>query len=96
MIMDGNEEALKVEQAMAYHLAKSICKLLPVVYGKVDGIVLTGGGAYWERLTEDTKARLAFLNIPLYVMPGENEMQSLAEGAVRVMKGEEEVHIYNG
>lgn len=27
---------------MAYHLAKSICKLLPVVYGKVDGIVLTG------------------------------------------------------
>ena len=96
MIVEGNEEALKVEQAMAYHLAKAICKLLPVVYGKVDGIILTGGGAYWERLTNDVKERLEFTNIPFYLMPGENEMQSLAEGAVRVMRGEEEVHIYNG
>ena len=96
MIANGNAEALKCEQAMAYQLCKCICSLLPVVSGAVDGIIITGGGAYWDRLTEDIRARLAFLNIPVSVQPGENEMQSLAEGALRVMRGEETVQKYEG
>lgn len=96
MIVDGDAEALKCQQAMAYQLCKCICSLLPAADGKVDGIVVTGGGAYWERLTDDVKARLAFLNVPVVIQPGENEMQSLAEGALRVMRGEETAQKYEG
>ncbi len=96
MIVKGDEYALLCEQAMAYQLAKKIAMLFPVTFGDVDGIILTGGGAYWERLMKDIEARLAFLNTPIYVRPGENEMQALAEGALRAMRGEEIVHDYEG
>lgn len=96
MIEGGNEEALKCQQAMAYQLSKCICSLLPAADGKLDAIIITGGGAYWERLTKDIQSRLAFLNVPVHILPGENEMQALAEGALRVMRGEEAVQTYNG
>lgn len=96
MIVEGDAWALRCEQAMAYQLAKNICSLLPVVEGRLDGIVMTGGGAFWERFTNDVKSRLAFLNIPFSVQPGENEMQALAEGALRVMRGEEKAQTYEG
>ena len=96
MVDDGHGQATLYMQAMAYQLSRSIASLLPTINGKADGIVLTGGGAHWEKLTDEIKARLAFLNIPVFVRPGENEMQSLAEGAVRVMRGEETAHIYEG
>jgi butyrate kinase len=93
-IADGDDEALLCEQAMAYQLARFIASLLPVTDGRVDGIVLTGGGAHWDRLVNDVKKRIAFLDIPVHVRPGENEMQSLAEGACRIMRGEEAVNTY--
>ena len=96
MIVAGDAEALKCQQAMAYQLCKCICSLFPVVEGKLDGIIITGGGAYWERLTDDVKARLAYTNVPVYIQPGENEMQSLAEGALRALRGEEVVQKYEG
>ncbi|MDR3300766.1 MAG: butyrate kinase [Candidatus Accumulibacter sp.] len=95
-IAGGDAEALLCEQAMAYQIARFIASLLPVTEGRADGIVLTGGGAHWDRLVNDIKKRIAFFNIPIYVRPGENEMQSLAEGACRIMKGEEQVHTYQG
>lgn len=95
-IAGGDEEALLCQKAMAYQLSKCICSLLPAADGKVDAVIITGGGAYWERLTDDIQSRIAFLKIPVYLMPGENEMQALAEGALRVMKGEEAVQKYDG
>ena len=94
MIEDGDEYALLCEQAMAYQMAKAICSLIPTVDGAVDGIILTGGGAYWDRLNNDMISHLRWTNIPVYVRPGENEMLSLAEGAYRLMNGEEKAHIY--
>lgn len=95
-IQAGDKDALLCEEAMAYQLAKSIASLFPVTGGEVDGIVFTGGGAYWDRLINDVKSRIAFLNVPFYMRPGENEMKSLAEGALRVMRGEETALEYNG
>lgn len=95
-IVEGSNEALLCQKAMAYQLSKYICSLLPAADGAVDGIMITGGGAYWERLTKDVICRLRFLNIPVYIMPGENEMQALAEGALRVMRGEETAQKYEG
>lgn len=96
MIESGDKDALLYQQAMAYQLSKAIASLFPTVDGQVDGIILTGGGAFWARLVQDVKRRLAYLPAPVYVRPGENEMQSLAEGAVRVMNGEEKAHVYAG
>lgn len=96
MVDEGDEYAILCEEAMAYQLSKSIASLFPAVSGQVDGIVLTGGGAYWPKLVSDIESRLGYLNVPIYVRPGENEMQSLAEGAVRVMNGDEIAHEYFG
>ncbi len=94
MIAGGNRFALRCEQALAYQLAKLIASLYPVVDGQVDGIVVTGGGAYWERLTDDITERVRYLNTPVYIRPGENEMKALAEGALRLTEGKETAHIY--
>ncbi|MGI6071417.1 MAG: butyrate kinase [Lachnospiraceae bacterium] len=94
MIAGGDEYALLCQQAMAYQMAKAISSLLPVVGKDLDGIILTGGGAYWDRLVEDMKKYLSFVNAPVYVRPGENEMLSLAEGAYRLVNGEETAHVY--
>jgi butyrate kinase len=94
MIDGGDEYALLCERAMAYQLSKCVASLFPVTSGEVDGIVFTGGGAHWDRLMNDVKARLSYLGAPIFLRPGENEMQSLAEGALRVMRGEESVNDY--
>ena len=94
MIVDGDEWALTCEQAMAYQMAKAISSLVPAAGKDLDGIILIGGGAYWTRLTDDMKANLEPLGVPVFVRPGENEMLALAEGAYRLMNGEEQAHIY--
>lgn len=94
MIADGDEYALLCEQAMAYQMAKAISSLVPAAEGELEGIILTGGGAFWDRLTDDMKKHLAPLGVPVYIRAGENEMLSLAEGAYRLMNGEETAHIY--
>jgi len=96
MIDNGDENAILCMQAMAYQLSKSICALFAVTYGKIDGIVFTGGGARWPHLMNEIKARIAFLPAPIFMRPGENEIKALAEGALRVMRGEEEAHLYEG
>ncbi len=96
MIVSGNQEALLYEQAMAYQLAKSMCSLLPAAAGQLDAIIITGGGANWKRLTDDIEKNIAFLKVPVYIMPGEHEMQALAAGALRILQGKEEVQIYQG
>jgi butyrate kinase len=90
----GDPEAVLVCASMAYGIAKRIGGLAPVVNGKVDAIVFTGGGAYWKSLINQVCARIEYLNAPIFVKPGENEMKALAGGALRVMKGEEKVWDY--
>lgn len=88
MISQGNEEAKLVYEAMAYQIAKAIGELATVVEGKVDRVVITGGIAYSEMMTGWIKKRVAFI-APVEIIPGENELRSLALGALRVLKGEE-------
>ncbi len=87
-INEGDEYAEMVYQGMAYQIAKDIGSLAAVLKGEVDAIVLTGGVAYSEMLTDWIKEQVGFL-APVVVMPGEFEMEALSQGAVRVLKGEE-------
>jgi len=93
MIKAGDEWAKKIYEAQAYQIAKGIGELAPVLSGKVDTIILTGGVAYSEMLTGMVKSRVEFI-APVNITPGENELESLALGALRILQGEEQAHEY--
>lgn len=82
------EDVKMVYHAMALAVAKNISKLAPVVAGAIDYIVLTGGLAYSDRFVGEVSDKVKFLS-PIEVIPGENEMESLANGVLRVLSGEE-------
>ena len=90
MIADGDEYAKLVYQAMALSVSKSIATLSTTVCGKVDGIILTGGIARSELFTGMVSERVSFI-APVTIYGGENEMESLAFGALRVLRGQEKV-----
>lgn len=94
MIELGNEKAEIVLKAMAYNVAKSIGALAVARNGKVDQIIITGGIAHSELLTNWIKEKVEFI-APVSIIPGEREMEALAAGALRVLNMEEEVHPYN-
>lgn len=93
MIENGDENAKLILEAMAYQVAKGIGELATVVEGKVDAIVITGGIAYSKVITSWIRKRVEFI-ATVEIMPGENEMESLALGTLRVLNGEEEATEY--
>ena len=93
MIESGDQRAKIIYEAMAYQVAKGIGELATVVEGKVDIIILTGGIAYSNMMVSWIKKRVEYIG-PVEIMPGENEMESLAYGILRVLKGEEEAKEY--
>jgi butyrate kinase len=95
MIEEGDEKAKLVYDAMAYQIAKEIGAASAVLEGKVDAIILTGGLAYGKEFVKSISDRISWI-ADVIVQPGENELQALAEGALRVLRGEEKVKDYPG
>ena len=93
MIDKGNSRAKLVYEAMAYQVAKEIGASAAVLKGRIDGIVLTGGLAYGKAFTQLISDRVNWM-AEVIVVPGENELQALAEGALRVLRKEEDAKIY--
>ena len=93
-IEDGDTRAELILNAMIYHVAKNICALGAVLYGKVDAILLTGGLARSEYIISRLRQRIEFM-APVYCFPGEDEMQALALNALAVLRGQREVKIYD-
>ncbi|MBA1336342.1 MAG: Branched-chain acyl kinase [Firmicutes bacterium] len=93
MIEEGNKEAELVYRAMAYQIAKEIGNCAAVLCGDVDAVVLTGGIAYSKMLTGWIKERVEFIS-QVMIYPGEDEMSALAEGGLRVLRGEERAKEY--
>lgn len=93
MMDEGNKEAELLYKAMAYQVAKEIGSCAAVLKGEVDAIILTGGLAYGEEYVSWIKERVSFIS-PVVVYPGEDEMLALAEGGLRVLKGEETAKEY--
>lgn len=86
---EGDEKAKLIYDTIAYQVAKSIGQMAVALKGDVQGIVLTGGIAYSKVLTGKIADYVKFI-APVHVMPGENEMEALALGGLRLLKGEEE------
>jgi butyrate kinase len=89
----GDRQARLVYQAMVYQIAKETAAMAAVLDGKVDCVVITGGMAYSKHLIRDLKAKIRFLG-PVLVFPGDNEMEALALGCLRVLKKEEKERVY--
>jgi len=93
MIKNGDQKAKLIFEAMCYQIGKEIGAVSTVLFGDVDRIILTGGLAYSERLVNYVTDMVKFI-AEVVVVPGEDEMQALAEGAYRVLIGEEKAKIY--
>ncbi len=92
-VAQGDEKAKLVFDAFCYQLGKAIGGCAVVLEGKVDAILLTGGLAYNEELCRTVDRAVSWI-APVEVFPGEDEMRALAEGALRVLRGEERAKAY--
>lgn len=92
-IREGDAHAALVYEAMAYQIAKEIGLMATVIKGDVQAIVLTGGLAHSEMLTGWIRERVEWI-APIIRVPGERELLGLAQGALRVLTGEEEAKEY--
>jgi butyrate kinase len=92
-IRKGDAKTERIYQAMAYQIAKDIGAMAAVLGGKVDGVVLTGGLAHSEMLTGWIRQRTEFI-ASVFIFPGEDEMEAMAEGSLRILRGEEKPREY--
>ncbi|MFZ7131130.1 MAG: butyrate kinase [Eubacteriales bacterium] len=92
-IASGDEEAQEAYEAMSYQISKEIGAVSTVLKGEVDAIILTGSLAYSQKLNDWINERTRFI-APIHICPGENEMISLVESALRYLTGEEQAREY--
>ncbi len=95
MIEEENEYAKLVFKSMVYQIAKEVGAMATVLKGKIDAIILTGGMAKDNMLIEELKEYISYLG-KIVLIPGEEEMQALSNGALRVLRGEENAIEYTG
>ncbi len=93
MIAAGDKKAAAVREAFIYNISKNVGAMATVLKGKVDQIIVTGGIAYNADVINDLKERCEWI-APFTVYPGEDELLALAQGALRVMSGDEEACVY--
>ena len=82
----GDALARRVFDAMAYQVSREI-GAAAVSAGGPDAIVLTGGMANSRELVEAISERVSFLG-PIYVYPGEEELEALNDYLVHAERGE--------
>ena len=95
MVDAGDSRAARVWQAMIYQICKEIGAMAAVLEGDVDAIILTGGLLRFADVVEGIERRCGFI-APVAAYPGEFEQEAMAEGALRVLTGEEEALAYPG
>ncbi|MCF0148210.1 MAG: butyrate kinase [Clostridium sp.] len=93
LVEENDENAKLYFNAFIYQVSKAVGEISTVLKGKVDRIILTGGIAYSEKVVEELRNRTGWIS-EITVYPGEDELLALAEGALRVLNGEEEVKEY--
>lgn len=84
MVSDPDVQAAAA--AFVHQVCKAIGEQTGALAGRPDAIVITGGIARWDELVDRIERRLAWI-APVLVIPGELELEALAEGAGRVLLG---------
>jgi butyrate kinase len=93
-LASGDRRARTVFDAMVVQIAKEISSHGATMEGKVDAVVLTGGMVKSATLVEALRSRLEWM-APVEVVPGEREMEALAEGALAALLNERPVKEYH-
>ena len=93
-IAAGDEWAALVYRAQALQIAKGVGTMLGCFTQLIDAVILTGGLAHSKLLTGMVTEYLHSL-CRVVILPGENEMEALALGALRLLRGEESVHEFH-
>lgn len=93
MVREGNEEAAKVFEAMAYQVAKEIGAMYAVLNSEIDGIIITGGIAHSQWFVEKIIQRVRNMG-PVHVYPGIREIESMAHRTLAAMGNELEIKTY--
>jgi butyrate kinase len=88
-IDQGNTKAGLIFEAMLYQIGKAIGAMASTMDFNIDGIILTGGMANSNRIVANLKQKLQRIS-PLYIYPGSNENEALAESVVQVLRCEKE------
>lgn len=94
-IRNGDSYAALIYDAFAYQICKEVGACAAVLKGEVGAIILTGGLAHEISLVDKICDRVSWI-APVVVQAGEFEMEGLASGAIRALKGEEEIKEYTG
>lgn len=88
LLDQGEDGAHLVYDAMIYQVRKEVGAMAAVLEGRVDAVILTGGMVRAQRVADDLTRTLRWI-APIAVYPGEDELRALAEGALRMLTGEE-------
>lgn len=89
----GDKEADLILRAMMYQISKYIGSMAVSLEGNVDAIIITGGIAYNEILTDMIRKKVSFI-ADIVIYPGEDEILALVMGALRVLNNEEQIMEY--
>ena len=91
---EGIPDYVVFMKAFVLNIAKYIVAQGALVEGHVDVIILTGGVAYSQDITDAITKKVSWL-APVKVYPGENELESLAENGYIILAGATKIHTYD-
>ena len=89
----GDKECDLALKAMAYQITKEAGAMGAALAGKVDAVVITGGIAHNKWMTDRLEQNLEYLG-KIIIFPGEEELEALMRGVLRVLDSVEEVKVY--
>lgn len=89
----GDEDSHKYLLGLIYQIAKGVGEMAVVLHGEIDQIILTGGVAYNDFITQGITDYVDWI-APVAVYPGEMEMVALYQGVKRVLKNQEVAKVY--
>jgi len=86
--IQGDKKVQEIYLAMIYQIGKEIAAMASVLNFNIDGIIITGGLAKDSFLISGLKKKIQKLG-DIYIYPGSNENEALAETVARVLTGKE-------
>jgi len=90
---EGDKTCDLALRAMVYQITKEAGAMAAALAGKVDAVVITGGIANNRWMMEKLEENLEFLG-KIVIIPGEEELEALARGVLRILDSVEEVKVY--
>ena len=87
-VKKGEEYTTLIYNAMIYQICKEIGAMASVLSFDMDGIIITGGLAKDENLVNEIKKKVHKIG-NIYIYPGSNENEALAQSVLRVLEGVE-------